>query len=101
MNKHRSVKKMIERAIESCDGSEFREVREMLSDALRAVKRSESRSESKPPEPVQQWKFDIATSSMKNLTRSQMKDALGRIESMIEGEKKRLVPDGKQMFIAE
>lgn len=88
MNK--SISKMIERMIESCPGSGYRQVRERLEEAARAARRAESKSEerSKSDEtPYQRWFFDSKTGSMRNLTREQMDGALARIEDMIRDEK--------------
>lgn len=87
MSRHKAIRRMIERAIESCgSSSDMREVRNRLEDAARAARRAESKENASNPAPQQQWAFDIGTSSMRNLTRPQMNDALAGIEQMIKKE---------------
>jgi hypothetical protein len=102
MNKSKSIRRMIEQAIESCGGgSEMREVRARLEEAARAARRAESRERTSTSPPAQQWAFDIGTSSLRSLTRGQMERALGRLERMIGQEKKSLGGGGPRDIILE
>lgn len=88
MSRHKAIRRMIERVIESCgSSSDMREVRSRLEDAARATRRAESKEESSGAASQQRWVFDIGTSSMRNLTRPQMNDALVGIEQMIKKER--------------
>lgn len=100
MSKNKNVRRLIERAIEECRGSEFKEVRGHLAAAIRETKKIESRDESRKKEtPHQKWTFDIQTGSIRNLTRKQMSNALDNIEEMINKEKKKGAKEERQDVI--
>jgi hypothetical protein len=95
MNKYRSIKKIIERATGECFGPEFREARMHLEAAAKAVLRAESKSGSREKNNQNQgWFFDVKTASLQNLSAKQVSDAIGKIEDMIESEKRKEASGG-------
>ena len=87
MVKNRQVKRIIEDAIDRCGGVKMQGVKSHLLKALREISEVEKKEEKKKIEAhTQQWKFDISTGKLKNMTREQMNNALGNIERMIEDE---------------
>lgn len=90
MVKNRQIKRLIENAIENCNSFKLQGVRSHLVKALKEISETERRDEErKKTAPHQQWKFDIATGTLMNLTRNQRENILGNIERMIEEEKGR------------
>lgn len=101
MVKNKQVKRIIEDAIDRCGGVKMQGVKSHLLKALREISEVEKKEEKKKSAiPAQQWKFDISTGKLKNMTREQMNNALGNIERMIEDEsaKGRADEDG-EVFI--
>lgn len=87
MVKNRQIKRIIEDAIDRCGGVRMQGVKSHLLRALREISEVEKKEEKRGRQtPTQQWKFDILTSKLKNMTREQMNNALGGIERMIDEE---------------
>lgn len=87
MVKNRQIKRIIEDAIDRCGGVRMQGVKSHLLRALREISEVEKKEEKRGRQtPTRQWKFDILTSKLKNMTREQMNNALGGIERMIDEE---------------
>lgn len=85
--KYKNLILMIEKAISACSGTGLRQAKQNLGEALRAVKKAQSKNNSEKNETQHKWSFDITTSSLKGMTTSQTNNALGKIEQMIQEEK--------------
>jgi hypothetical protein len=87
MVKNRQVKRIIEDAIDKCGGVKMQGVKSHLLKALREISEVEKKEKKKKSDThLQQWKFDISTGKLKNMTREQMNNALGNLERMIDDE---------------
>jgi hypothetical protein len=90
MEKHKEIKKLIERALASCTGSGMREVRLRLESSLAALERVKAERKARQQTSSPQWSLDLSSGSLRNLTRSQAQDAISKIEQMIGAERKRI-----------
>lgn len=87
MVKNRNLKRLIEDAIDKCGSIKMQSAKSHLLRALKEISEVEKKEErTKSPTQAQQWKFDIATGRLMNMSREQMNNALGNIEKMIEEE---------------
>jgi len=85
--KNRNLKRLIEDAIDRCGGVKMQGAKSHLLRALKEISEVEKKEERrKSSMPAQQWKFDVATGRLMNMTREQMNNALGNIEKMIDEE---------------
>lgn len=103
MNRFKEVKKFVEIALEHCGHkSELRIVRDKLSDVLKSIRKVELReTEAKKPTIQDKWTFDVKTSSLRNLSRNQFDNVIGRIENMINAESKKLKKDDSEEIFTE
>jgi len=90
MEKHKEIKRLIERALASCTGYRMREVRLRLESSLAALGRVEAERKTSQQPSRPQWFLDLSSGSLRNLTRSQARDAISKIEQMIGDERKRI-----------
>jgi heterodisulfide reductase subunit B len=85
MVKEDKIEKAIKQAIELC-GSSFQDVRHFLVKAKQELKKIKKKRERKQESAFQNWKFDINTNSLVNLSHEKRNSIIGNIEKMISDE---------------
>jgi hypothetical protein len=85
--KNKNLKRTMEQAASMCSGSGLRSVREHISKALRELERIESKNEN---EERRQWKLDLSTGTLTNMSGNQAREALKRIDGMISAESSKI-----------
>lgn len=93
----KKLKKIIEQAMQNCQGSDLALAKNFLYKALKEVKKIELKENSKKSNANSQWKFDIKTSSIQNLNYKEIQKILTGIDDMISSENKKFTKadDGK------
>jgi hypothetical protein len=85
----KKLKKIIEQAIQDCHGSDLAMAKNFLSKALKEIKKIELKESSKKNNFINQWKFDLKTSSVQNLNHKEIQKILTNIDDMISSENKK------------
>ena len=90
--KNEEVKKIIGKAIELCTGHHMQGVKKHLLGAIREASAAEekmARKKSPGVEIHKRWILDMASGSMRNMSKVEADRALGNIERMIADEEKK------------
>lgn len=87
--KNNFLKKLIEQAIQNCQSSDLNSTKNFLNNALKEIKKLEFKENSKKNNQIAQWKFDINTSSLVNLSQQQKTNIIKNINNLIQIENKK------------
>ena len=97
MVKEEKVEKIIKQAIENCDHS-MKEVRSLLSRALKEIQKSKKKNSQKSKNIFPNWKLNTKIGVLEDLNLTQKRNVLNHIEKMISDENYKIEPKNNDLI---